>query len=620
MPPPAFAPPRSISRSASPSVCSSPTTSRRWASTSSSSARAGCRSSMRATWSAPSASAAPSRPTTTTRSPTPPPAIRTSPRRTEGDTDHGCQESLPRAARGSAVGGRGRQPRLGGGARVRRPQRRADARAAARGPQLAGVADVAHRARRGHHGQHDPPRARPGVRRRLAQAPGRLAPRLRHRHDQYGGHRADAPGRSGRPARVPRRRRAPYARDRRQLRRQGLGWGDRGAVAPEGGDRGRLRHPRRAAGEGFHRPAAGRGAERHRALPSRGASRRGRDRPQRRRFRHGDLMSTARAFRGVIPAMAVPFLDDYKVDEDNLARFAVWLAGCRGVTAVMTNGHTGEVGSLLPDERATVTRVVADAVKGAVRVVSAVCAEGTFEAVEHARAAAHAGADTVDVMPCHMWLRFGVKEDAVYEYVKTIGGESGLDVIVHVYPASTRAAYSTRLMVRLASIPQVKGFKMGERELGAYERDIRALRADAPHVSLLNCMDEYLFATLVHRLDGTLVGCASLVPELINDLFEAMAADDLTRAREINDRIWPIKEAVYGAGEPSGDAHARMKEGMALRGIFRSALARPPVLRPSSAELAAMQAALVASRVPVVDLVCARARLDERRGHVQRTR
>src|SRR2546423_519455 len=389
MPPPAFAPPRSISRSASPSACSLPTTSRRWASTSSSSARAGCPSWTGATWSAPSVSAAPSRPTTTTRSPTPPPAIRTSPSRTEGDTDHGCQESLPRAARGGAVGGRGRQPGLGGGARVRRPQRRADARAAAGGPQLAGVADVAHRARRGHHGQHDPPRARPGVRRRMAQAPGRLAPGLRHRHEQRGGHRGDAPGRSGRPARVPRRRRAPHARDRRQLRRQGLGWGGRGPVA----------------------------------------------------------------------------------------------------TAVMTNGHTGEVGSLLPDERAAVTRVVADAVKGAVRVVSAVCAEGTFEAVEHARAAAHAGADTVDVMPCHMWLRFGVKEDAVYEYVKTIGGESGLDVIVHVYPTSTRAAYSTRLMVRLASIPQVKGFKMGERDLGAYERDIRAPRAHAPPVPPRNRND-----------------------------------------------------------------------------------------------------------------------------------
>src|SRR2546428_10168845 len=139
-------------------------------------------------------------------------------------------------------------------------------------------------------------------------------------------------------------------------------------------------------------------------------------------------MSAARPLRGIVPAMAVPLLDDYKIDEDNLARFALWLAGCRGVTAVMTNGHTGEVGLLLPDERATVTRVVADAVKGAVRVISAVCAEGTFEAVEHARAAAHAGAHAVDVMPCHMWLRLGLKGAAGYRYVRTIRGDSGPDL------------------------------------------------------------------------------------------------------------------------------------------------------------------------------------------------
>ena len=86
-------------------------------------------------------------------------------------------------------------------------------------------------------------------------------------------------------------------------------------------------------------------------------------------------MSTQRAFHGVIPAMAVPFRDDAKLDAEGLARFAQWLVSCRGVTAVMTKGHTGEVGSLLPEERAEVTRVVADAVKGRVRVISAVCSE-----------------------------------------------------------------------------------------------------------------------------------------------------------------------------------------------------------------------------------------------------
>jgi len=45
-------------------------------------------------------------------------------------------------------------------------------------------------------------------------------------------------------------------------------------------------------------------------------------------------------------------------------------------------------------------------------------------------------------------------------------------------------------------------------------------------------------------------------------------------------------------------AHARMKEGMAMRGLFQSALVRPPVL-----PVAAMRAALEASGVPRVELV-----------------
>jgi 4-hydroxy-tetrahydrodipicolinate synthase len=94
-----------------------------------------------------------------------------------------------------------------------------------------------------------------------------------------------------------------------------------------------------------------------------------------------------------------------------------------------------------------------------------------------------------------------------------------------------------------------------------------------------------------------------VIPAMAYELMAAMQADDLGLAREINERIWPIKEAVYGRGEPSGDAHARMKEGMALRGLFRSALVRPPVLPPSAEEVAVMAAALEASGVSRVELV-----------------
>ena len=45
-----------------------------------------------------------------------------------------------------------------------------------------------------------------------------------------------------------------------------------------------------------------------------------------------------------------------------------------------------------------------------------------------------------------------------------------------------------------------------------------------------------------------------------------------------------------------------MKVGMAMRGLFRSALVRPPVLPPSAEEIAQMGAALEASGVSRVDL------------------
>jgi Integrase core domain/Dihydrodipicolinate synthetase family len=69
-------------------------------------------------------------------------------------------------------------------------------------------------------------------------------------------------------------------------------------------------------------------------------------------------------FHGLIPAMAVPLNEDGSVDIAELTGFARWLARQPGVVGMMTNGHTGEVFSFTPRERAEITRVVAEAVEG----------------------------------------------------------------------------------------------------------------------------------------------------------------------------------------------------------------------------------------------------------------
>jgi 4-hydroxy-tetrahydrodipicolinate synthase len=60
-------------------------------------------------------------------------------------------------------------------------------------------------------------------------------------------------------------------------------------------------------------------------------------------------------------------------------------------------------------------------------------------------------------MPPHLWLRFGFRPEHCLDYFAAIGKSSGLDMIVHVYPAWTRAGYSTELMIELARLPWVKG-------------------------------------------------------------------------------------------------------------------------------------------------------------------
>ena len=297
-------------------------------------------------------------------------------------------------------------------------------------------------------------------------------------------------------------------------------------------------------------------------------------------------------YKGIIPALTLPLKADLSIDEPELRRLSHWLTTFKGIAALMTNGHTGEVFSLTLQERAEVTRIVADEVKGKVPVISAVSAEGILEAIEQAEQQKAAGATGLDIMPPHHWLRFGMRPEHVVDYFAAIGKATGLDLAVHVYPSWTRASYTCETLEGLARLPWVKLFKVGTREMNKYARDIEAIRAAAPEKAVLTCHDEYLLASMVQGVDGGLLGFASFIPELILELTQAVHAGDLKRAMTVQSRINPLKDAVYGMGEPTGDAHARMKLAMVMAGRLKAAHVRPPTRMPDDATREAIAQAL----------------------------
>ena len=289
---------------------------------------------------------------------------------------------------------------------------------------------------------------------------------------------------------------------------------------------------------------------------------------------------------GVFPATLCPFHDDESIDEEGLAGYIEELASVPGVEGVVCNGHTGEIMSLRPAERARVTQIVAAAVRRAnertgrtVKAISGVSAEGSLEAIDHAIAAREAGADAILLMPPHHWLRFGRSASTAVGFMEDVAADGGVSIIVHQYPAWTKAGYTLAEMKEMVKLPEVVMVKMGTRDMARWRYDYEQLKATAPHVAIVTCHDEFLLASLLEGADGALVGFAGFVPELIVELVHSALDGDLPRTRKAGDLVAPLARIVYAFGEPGCGAHQRMKAARWLLGRFPGPTCRRP-LRP----------------------------------------
>lgn len=286
---------------------------------------------------------------------------------------------------------------------------------------------------------------------------------------------------------------------------------------------------------------------------------------------------------GVYPATLCAFCEDESIDEDGLRGYIGELARVEGICGVTCNGHTGEIMSLRPAERDRVTAIVREAVDAAnaetgreVKVISGVSAEGSLEAIDHAGAAKEVGADAILLMPPHHWLRFGRSSRTAVGFFQDVA-EAGIDIVVHQYPAWTKAGYSLEEMLEFVKIPEVVMIKMGTRDMSRWLFDYEQLKAAAPQVSIVTCHDEYLLPTLLEAGDGALIGFAGFAPELMVNLVHACLDGDLAGAKEAQRTVAPLARLIYNFGEPGCGAHQRMKVARWLMGRFPSPHFRRPI-------------------------------------------
>src|SRR6185437_5661617 len=225
-------------------------------------------------------------------------------------------------------------------------------------------------------------------------------------------------------------------------------------------------------------------------------------------------------------------------------------------------------------------------------VIGGVWADGSHHAARIARMASAAGASALLVLPSQVFSMGGqLRPEMAIAHFSMIADATGLPLIVFAYAERSTLSYPLDTLVRLAeAVPAIRAIKDWSNDAMLHERQIRTLQSLPRPVNVLTTHSAWLMSSLVLGCNGLLSGSGSVIPNLQAALWQAVQANDLQRARAINDRIYPLAQAFYAA--PALDMHNRMKECLVMLGRMERAVVRPPLVQITAAERDRLREAL----------------------------
>src|SRR5215510_13238746 len=298
---------------------------------------------------------------------------------------------------------------------------------------------------------------------------------------------------------------------------------------------------------------------------------------------------------GVIPAVLLPFDADLAIDEPALRKHLRDVAATPGISAITLNAHSTEVGSCTFEEQRRVLAIAQDEIGGRLPLVNGVWADGSFEAARIARMAQDGGASALLVFPPAPFT-LGQSPAMAVAHFKAIADASDLPIIVFQYPLATGQGYPFDTLLRIADeVPTVRAIKDWCANVQQHEMHVRVLQSRARPVNVLSTHSAWLLSSLVLGCNGLLSGSGSVIADLQAALFRAVKGNDLARARQLNDRIYPVAQAFYA--DPFVDMHNRMKEALVILGRIPCAAVRPPLVKLSQAEIARIEVALAEAKI-----------------------
>jgi len=294
---------------------------------------------------------------------------------------------------------------------------------------------------------------------------------------------------------------------------------------------------------------------------------------------------------GVIPAVLMPFYEDFSIDEASYRAHLQDVASVKGITAITTNAHSTEVASCTFEEQRRILAITLDEVGARLPIVNGIYADGSLEAQRLAHMAHDGGASALLVFPSAIYT-LGQRPEMVVEHFKRIADVTDLPLIAFQYSLVGGQGYPLSTLLRLAQeVPTLAAIKDWSGSPTLVDQQVRALQSLHRPINVLSTHSAWLFPSLVLGCNGLLSGSGSVIADLQSKLFHAVQSHDLALAKDLHDRITFAADVFYAA--PFVDMHNRMKEALVMLGRLPRAVVRPPLMKISDFERQGIRTALL---------------------------
>ena len=245
-------------------------------------------------------------------------------------------------------------------------------------------------------------------------------------------------------------------------------------------------------------------------------------------------------FKGVIPALIMPFEKDGKINESSLKEFIDFLIE-KNVNGLYTLGTFGCGPLLSVEERKKATELIVDYVSRRIPVITHVGTTTTGATVELAKHAEQTGVDAVAAVPPYYYKH---PDEVVVNYYQKLLDTVSIPVFAYNNPTQVGYAISPHLLGRLAEMG-LAGVKDSSFDIKVLVQYMNAVKKQ--DFQFIIGTVPIFFAALAQGAVAGVGGPANVFPEVQLELYDEFQKGNNSRCAELRKKLARLV-AIQGIG------------------------------------------------------------------------